>query len=239
MHDIQRRSGNEDTESNSLIPRRSLQEEIASRLREEIIEGIWEPGARLHERVLCERYGVSRSPVREAFQIMVKEELLELHANRGAVVTRPTLTDALENMEIIIALESLAIGLACENASDEQLAEIKQLNERMHDCCERNEILEYYNLNNDIHKGIVMAGGNSALVSMHEHVDRHITRLQKLSGALKDNPKGSMAEHEQFINALLNRDASTASAKIEAHLASVTEVIKKRIAESEGCSTLA
>ena len=42
-------------EPNGLIPRRSLQEEIASRLREEIIEGVWEPGARLHERVLCER----------------------------------------------------------------------------------------------------------------------------------------------------------------------------------------
>jgi len=220
-------------ESSSLIHRLSLQEEIASRLREEIIEGVWEPGIRLHERVLCERYGVSRSPLREAFQIMTKEGLLELQANRGAVVTRPTLTDALENLEIVTVLESLAIELACKHADDEQLAKIEQLNSKMRDHCERNEILDYYELNNEIHKAVVMASGNSALVAMHEHVDRHITRLQKLSGALKDNPKTSMAEHERFVGALLNRNAAEAKAGLEAHLASVTEVIKKRIAESE------
>ena len=164
---------------------------------------------------------------------MTKEGLLELQANRGAVVTRPTLTDALENLEIVTVLESLAIELACEHANDEQLANIEQLNSKMRDHCERNEILDYYELNNEIHKAFVMASGNSALVSMHEHVDRHITRLQKLSGALKENPKGSMAEHERFISALLSRNASEAKAGLEAHLASVTEVIKKRIAESE------
>lgn len=164
---------------------------------------------------------------------MTKEGLLELQANRGAVVTRPTLTDALENMEIVIALETLAIRLACEHASDRQLAEIQELHERMGDCCERNEILEYYEWNNEIHEAIVLASGNSALVAMHEHVDRHITRLQNLSGAVDENPKGSMAEHQTFISALLRRDASAAGAGLEAHLSSVTEVIKKRIAESD------
>jgi len=225
-------TGRTNNEPSELIPRRSLQEEIASRLREEIVEGIWEPGARLHERVLCERYGVSRSPVREAFQIMLKEGLVELQANRGAIVTRPTLTDALENMEIVIALETLAIRLACEHASDEQLAHIRDLHQKMRDCSERNEILDYYELNNEVHQAIVIAGGNSALVSMHDHVDRHITRLQKLEGANHDNPKGSMDQHQTFIDALLRRNASAASAGLEAHLSSVTEVIKKRISES-------
>src|SRR5690606_11768407 len=79
------------------IPRRSLQEEVAARLRAEIVEGVWPPGTRLQERVLCERYGVSRSPLRETFQVMAKEGLLQLLPGRGAVVTRPTMTDAIEN----------------------------------------------------------------------------------------------------------------------------------------------
>ncbi len=234
MQDRNRLPENTAVGSSGLIPRRSLQEEIASRLREEIVEGIWKPGARLHERVLCERYGVSRSPVREAFQIMSKEGLVELQTNRGAVVTRPTLTDALENMEIIIALETLAIRLACENATDGQLEDIRQLHEQMRACCKQSQILEYYELNNEIHQAIVIAGGNSALLAMHEHVDRHITRLQKLEGAMHETPEGSMNEHRIFIDALLKRNASAASAGLGAHLSSVTEVIKKRIAESDG-----
>ena len=104
-----------------VIPRRSLQGEITARLRNEIVEGVWAPGSRLQERVLCERYGVSRSPLRETFQIMAKEGLLELLPGKGAVVTRPTMTDAVENAEVLIALEVLAIGLACERASEQQL----------------------------------------------------------------------------------------------------------------------
>jgi DNA-binding GntR family transcriptional regulator len=218
--------------SSNIIPRRSLQEEIVSRLREEIVEGIWQPGMRLQERVLCERYGVSRSPLREACQVIAAEGLLKLYPNRGAVVTRPTMTDALENMEIVIALQTLAIKLACARAGNEQLAEIEQLHKKMQSHSERHEIVPFYELNNAIHKAIVKASGNSALVSMHEHVDRHIIRLQKLSGALEADPALSMGEHEKFINALMRRDATKAVAALETHLNTVTEEIKMRIQKS-------
>jgi len=222
-----------DPETTNIIPRRSLQAEVVSRLREEIVEGIWAPGMRLQERVLCERYGVSRSPLREACQVIASEGLLELQPNRGAVVTRPTLTDAIENMEIITALQTLAIRRACKFASDEQLSQIEQIHLKMRACTERKEIVPFFELNNDVHDAIVNASGNSALVAMHEHAERHITRLQNLSGAREAAPALAMAEHEGFIGALLRRDAHTASAALETHLHTVTEEIKKRIAESQ------
>ena len=67
---------------------------------------------------------------------------------------------------------------------------------------------------------------------MHEHADRHITRLQNLSGAQEADPKLAMAEHEVFIGALLERNEEAAAAALAAHLATVTEEIRKRIAES-------
>jgi len=220
------------TESNNIIPRRSLQSEVVSRLREEIVEGIWEPGMRLQERVLCERYGVSRSPLREACRVIAAEGLLELQPNRGAVVTRPTLTDAIEYMEIVEALQTAAIKKACEQASAEQLARIEKLHLQMRQASERKEIEPFFELNNEIHEAIVSASGNSALVSMHEHADRHITRLQNLSRAKEADPNLSMEEHEAFIGALLRRDGVTAAAAISKHLHTVTEEIRKRIAES-------
>lgn len=221
------------TDPSNIIPRRSLQEEIASRLREEIVEGVWKPGTRLQERVLCERYGVSRPPLREACRVIAAEGLLELLPNRGAVVTRPTLTDALENMEIMAALQALAIRLACERASGEQLAGIRQLHERMRTHAERHEMGRFFLLNSEIHLAIVNASGNSALSAMYEHVARHITRLQNLSGALEADPVQSMREHETFISALLNRDAAGATAALTLHLQTVTGIVRKRAAESD------
>lgn len=220
-------------ESSNIIPRRSLQAEIISRLRDEIVEGTWAPGMRLQERVLCERYGVSRSPLREACRVIAAEGLLELQPNRGAVVTRPTLTDAVEYMEIVTALQTLAIRRACEHATDEQLSAIEALHEKMRVASRRNQVELFFELNNEIHEAIVSASGNSALVSMHEHADRHITRLQNLSGAKEASLSLSMDEHEGFINALLRRDAKTASAALATHLKTVSEEVRKRIADSK------
>lgn len=226
-------TGERDDESSSTIPRRSLQEEIASRLRSEIVEGVWAPGSRIQERILCERYGVSRSPLREAFQIMAKEGLLELLPGRGAVVTRPTMTDAIENAEVVTALEVLAITLACERASNEQLDEIRRLHEQLRKCNERHDISRYYRLNNAVHRAIVAASNNAALVAVHDGVQRHITRLQNLSGALEAVTDNSFTEHEEFVTALLVRDAEHAAAALRAHLASTGEKIKQRIVASE------
>lgn len=219
-------------ESN-MIPRRSLNEDIAIRLRDEIVEGVWPPGTRLQERVLCERYGVSRSPLRETFQIMVKEGLLELVPGRGAIVTRPTLTDALEHAEVVTALETLAIGLACERATEQQLEEIINLHTEMQECNEQHDITSYYEVNNAVHRAIVAASGNAALISVHEHVQRHITRLQNLSDALEATTDASFTEHEEFISALQARDAEKATAALKAHLMSTIEKIKKRIITSD------
>ena len=215
-----------------MIPRRSLQGEITARLRNEIVEGIWAPGSRLQERVLCERYGVSRSPLRETFQIMAKEGLLELLPGKGAVVTRPTMTDAVENAEVLIALEVLAIGLACEHASEQQLKEISNLHEELRLCSQRHDITAYYGLNNAVHSAIVAASGNAALISAHENIQRHITRLQNLSGAVEAVTDESFLEHEEFIKALQVRNAEKATGALKAHLTSTLVKIKERIITS-------
>jgi len=77
-----------------LIPRSRCRQAYSERLRQEIIEGVWKPGVRLQERILCERFGISRSPLRETFQVLASEGLLEL-LRTGRAVSAPTLKDAL------------------------------------------------------------------------------------------------------------------------------------------------
>jgi DNA-binding GntR family transcriptional regulator len=104
----------------------------------------------------------------------------------------------------------------------------------MREAAERKKTEQFFEINNEVHEAIVSASGNSALVSMHEHADRHITRLQNLSGAKEASLALSMDEHEPFIAALMKRDARKAAATLATHLETVTEEIKKRIAGSTG-----
>lgn len=170
-------------------PRSSLQIEVCNRLRNEIIEGIWRPGMRLQERLLCDRFGISRSPLREAYQVLAAEGLIEVLLNKGAVVTTPTPALTLQQYDLLQALEMLGLELACRHASDAQLAEIIGLNDRMKQCAADDDINGFLHANNDVHRHIVLASGNEPLIDAHRLVSRQIIRVQNLNGAMPRPPR--------------------------------------------------
>ena len=100
---------------------------LARRLRDLITEGDLAPGARLNERALCERLGVSRTPLREAFRLLAADGLVTLAPNRGAIVTELSLRDVRESFDVMSGLEALSGELACRHVTDAEIAEIKAL----------------------------------------------------------------------------------------------------------------
>jgi DNA-binding GntR family transcriptional regulator len=222
-----------DNSSNlNIIPRQSLQAEVVARLREEIVSGKWPPGARLQERVLCERFGVSRSPLREAFHVLVGENLLQLLPNRGAVVTSPTLEDAEQHFDLIVLLETHAVELACVNATKAQLDEIARLHRAMHEAAESNDAHAFYEMNNRVHRAIVEASNNAPLAKYHEMAARQLIRIQNLYGIEGEERDLSVTEHDKFIAPLLKRDATRAVAQFRKHLTTVNKMMHSRLKES-------
>ena len=100
----------------------SLHDELVERLRELIVESTLEPGVRVPERELCERFAVSRTPLREALKVLASEGLLELLPHRGAQVTRLTAADLDEMFPVMGALEALAGELACTWITEAEMA---------------------------------------------------------------------------------------------------------------------
>ena len=96
----------------------SLHEEVLSKIRQMILQGELEPGSRIVERSLCERFKVSRTPLREAFKVLRSEGLVEILPNRGARVPAFRKKEICDAMEIMAALEGLAGELAAERARD-------------------------------------------------------------------------------------------------------------------------
>ncbi|SFZ85530.1 DNA-binding transcriptional regulator, GntR family [Devosia enhydra] len=185
----------------------SLHEEILGKLRRFLVEGSLPDGARIPERTLCESFGISRTPLREALKVLAAEGLVELLPNRGARVRSYTETDIRELFEVMGGLEALAGRLACENITDAEIAAVEKLHYEMYASYMRRDLPSYFKLNQLIHKAIVDAARNATLAVTY---DNFATRLQRVRyNANRENHKDrwgeAMREHEQILDALQRR----------------------------------
>src|SRR5262245_12578920 len=94
-------AGHSPSEADTARERTTLPGSVAAQLRELLTEGALAPGARLNERALCDRLGVSRTPLREAFRLLAAQGLIELTPNRGAHVVRLSERDIRESFEVM------------------------------------------------------------------------------------------------------------------------------------------
>ena len=208
-----------------LIEHSSLQARALERLRDEIIQGVWKPGERLQERTLCQRFGISRSPLREAYQVLAVEGLLELARNRGAVVSSPSLADVLQHHVLVEALETLAIELACDEATDAEIAAIVAKHEEER----RASGADAYRLNNELHRMIVMASHNRPVQDAHIVAQRRLIQVQNVNRFERELPTPPAAEHERFVRALAKRSRTEAVRALRAHLANVKTQLRLRL----------
>lgn len=200
------------------IDRRPLHEEVADRLRAMITEGGLAPGARLNERVLCERLRVSRTPLREAFKVLAAERLVELSPNRGASVVALSRSDVEQLFELMGALEGLAGQLAAERRTEAELAEIRALHFEMLAAHARRDLPAYYDLNRRIHVAISRCARNDMLAETYDSVNTRIQNLRFRSNFNQDKWNHAVREHQQMLEALETGNGSALRALLETHL---------------------
>jgi DNA-binding GntR family transcriptional regulator len=191
---------------------------IAEQLRELIIEGEFTPGSRLNERTLCDRLGVSRTPLREAFRLLESDGLVELHPNRGAHVVSLSENDIRESFELMGALEALSGELACRHISDDEVIEIKALTFRMLACHARHDLPAYYHLNRIIHDRINQAARNSQLRQTYTTLNLRIQNLRFRSNFDDEKWNKAAREHQEMVAALEARDGARLAAILRSHL---------------------
>jgi len=202
----------------SLISRRSLHEELAARLRDMITEGALPAGKKIPERELCEKFGVSRTPLREALKVLASEGLVNLNQNRGAVVASLTRADLEEVFPIMGSLEALSGSLACARMSDSDIKAVETLHRQMVKSFEEGDRPTYFKLNQEIHRAILVGSGNQTLVAMHQMLAGRIHRARYMAN---DNPsrwRAAVDEHERILAALQERDGPRLAIVLSDHL---------------------
>ncbi len=211
------------------IERRSLTDQLVSRLRELIVEGDLPPGHRLRERELCERYRVSRTPLREALKVLASEGLLELLPNRGARVAALTAEDVDAVFPVMGALEALAGELVAERISEAALAEIRALHYQMVLHYRRGELAPYYRLNQQIHERVLAAAGNPVLASLYRTLTGRVRRSRYQGRMSAERWSQAVAEHEDILAALDRRDGPALGRLLKAHLQTKCETVKEAL----------
>jgi len=215
------------------ITPRPLHNEVADRLRELITRGELSPGERLNERLLTERFGISRTPLREAIKILSAEGLVKLLPNRGAIVTTITPANAQDMFQVMAVLEALAGELACQRASDEDIAEVAELHERMRAYHADGDLTDYFEFNQRIHQKIVDCAGNLELTDAYRRISVRIRRARYMANLSKSRWNEAMDEHEDILDALVRRDSERLKALLAAHLANKLQVIQDWLAQAE------
>jgi DNA-binding GntR family transcriptional regulator len=198
----------------------SLHGEILSRLRDFIVEGNLTEGARIPERHLCEMFGISRTPLREALKVLASEGLIDLLPNRGARVRELGPLELAELFDLMGGLESLAGRLACERITTSEFIEIEQLHHQMYRYYLNRELPDYFRCNQLIHDGIVAAARNTALSSAYLSMAGRIRRVRYAANLAhkRDRWGEAMREHEAILDSLRRRDGRELSDILFRHL---------------------
>ena len=212
------------------IARASLHDALVARLRDLIVEGELASGTRVPERALCERFGVSRTPLREALKVLASEGQLHLSPNRGATVAHVTLADVDEVFPVMGALEALAGELACARITDEQIAEVRALHYQMVLHYTRRELPQYFRLNQRIHELIMDAAGNATLSRLYRGLAGRIRRARYLANMSKVRWDQAVEEHDAILLALSQRDAAPLGRILKQHLHNKCETAKESLA---------
>jgi DNA-binding GntR family transcriptional regulator len=160
------------------INQKSLAEHIVAELEQKIVNGTLGPGQRIIEQALCKTFGVSRSPVREALQILESRGFVVREPRKGVSVAKVSPQEAEDIYRIRACLEGLAMSLAVQNRTPELLQTLKKLNQQMVDAAARQRIATYQAINERFHAALIAASGSLRLIQLIQSFDKQTVRYR-------------------------------------------------------------
>ncbi|MDY8108883.1 GntR family transcriptional regulator [Fulvimarina sp. 2208YS6-2-32] len=200
------------------LVRPALSLEISERLRQMIMEGELKAGEKVPEKALTERFGVSRTPVREAVKILAHDGLVELVQNRGAIVARQTAGELAELFPVIAALEGAAGELAAIRATIAEIARLARLCADLRLAYEEADRPSYFEINQKIHTGILDAARNPTLSRQHATLAQRVFRARYQANLSPERWLTATQEHEAIQAALEARDGKRLADLMREHL---------------------
>ena len=209
-------------------PRRA--ETIAEAVEELILSGAFSDGERLDEITLADRFGVSRTPVREAIQRLSLSGLVELRPRRGAFVRQPGAVELVEMFEVMAEYEAICARLAAGFVTDEALDALRMANSECEAAVAANDADGYYRSNERFHHILYAQSGNRFMEGEALRLHRRLKPYRRLQLRLRGRMAQSLAEHFEVLAALEAGDGTRAAKAIYDHVAVQGEKFRRLMA---------
>jgi len=199
----------------ALLPSRALYQEVAERLREKIFARELEPGSWIDEQRLAADWGISRTPMREALKVLAVEGLVTMKLRRGAYVTEMSAQDVSQVYHLLAVLESDAAAEVARHASEDEVAELRALHERLERQLKQREA--FFATNERFHLRVLEIAGNRWRTQIVRDL-RKVMKLNRHHSLFKAGRIAeSLLEHRAVMQAIEARDAAKAQRLTRQH----------------------
>lgn len=192
---------------------------VYAALREEILTGLRREGARLTENEIADRFGVSRTPVREALLRLQVERLIQVDGSQGTVVRPVSLREIEETYQLREVLEGLAARLAADRATDWDLSRMHGILRRMEEHREQRDWMAWSKANWLFHDSIFEAGGNRRLRMANGELVDLVRRFFRMAEAADGMADRALHEHTEIVRSIEARDPDAAARSAALHVA--------------------
>lgn len=209
-----------------VVPR-TRTETLRLQLADEIVSGVLEPGTPLDEQELAARFGVSRTPVREAIRQLSSSGLVSVRPHRGAVVALPTPTQLNDMFEAMAELEALCAGLSARNMTIIERRALQALHEQLLALAQKDDPARYHEKNEAFHAAIYSGSHNGYLAELALMTRSRVAPFRRAQFRAAGRLGGSYQEHDLIVQAILNADPGAAVEAMRAHIGIVRDAFRQ------------
>ncbi|WP_448536554.1 GntR family transcriptional regulator [Pseudothermotoga sp.] len=213
------------------IERRSLKEEVLTKIKEFITKGRYVPGQRIVIDALAKELGVSVTPVREALHHLAAEGLVSVEPRKGFTVKKWEPKEIEDLLYLRMYLEKLACRLFIEKASERDIEELSMIVKQMDDAVQNSDLEALTRFNSQFHDKIVQGSGNEELLKIMESLGTKLHRVRILSLSYPGRMEQSCIEHRAIFDAIVERNIALAEERVEEHIKKVMATLLKRAQE--------
>ena len=198
---------------------------VEKELRKQILTLKIDPGLAISEASLIKRYGWGRTPLREAFQRLAEQSLLQIIPHRGVVVTPLSVFEFVEVMDAMAMVIGPAASLACKHLTQEDMLQLEQTIEQSIAAASKADFVTVAAQDYEFHRILAVATGNRYLSRHLLHLHQVATRFNLASWKRDSSAEFSLSEHYRILEALDQRDEGEAHSVMLEHI----ENARKRI----------
>lgn len=186
----------------------TLRERIVDFIKDSIVSGSLKPGERVPEQEIAANFGISRTPIREAFRQLESEGFITVTPRKGAVVSPITDKDVSEFYAIKSLLEGYGARTACPKLTQKEMKRLESLNAQMEKAAAKNDVKAFFNLDSQFHDTFLIACGNEKLLALVHHLVQQFERFRITALALPGRMNESVRQHAAIVEAFRDGNAA-------------------------------